>query len=47
MTFFVYLASGHASNAETEAAAIAEAKTALVEAIQKGAVEWLVEEEQA
>ncbi len=47
MTFFVYLESGHASNAETEAEAIEEAKSALIERIQKDEVEWLVEEEQA
>ncbi len=47
MTFFVYLESAHASNAETEAEAIEEAKNALIERIQKDEAEWLVEEEQS
>ena len=47
MTFFVSLESVLASDAETEAEAIEEIKTALIERLEKGDVEWFIEEEQA
>ena len=39
--YFVYVKSGHATDAATEEEAIQEAREALVEAIQKEEAEWV------
>ena len=46
MTFFIYLESSYASDAESEEDAIAEAKAGFIERLQKNEVAFLVEEEE-
>ena len=46
MTFFVYVETMIASDAESEEGAKDEARQTLIERLMKNEVEWLVEEEE-
>jgi hypothetical protein len=46
VTFYIYLESGYASDAESEEDAVAEASAGFIERLQKNEVAFLVEEDE-